>query len=353
MAKLDLEAQEVNARILYWGIDGAGKRTSLQGVFRKLRPDHRGEMREVPTRFDPSSTYTVLPIELGDVGGTRTRIEIVSVPGGPEHAPTRKQLLDQVDGVVWVVDTQPERLEENLASLEELAKSLADYGRSVQELPLVVQYNKCDLSEALHLEDLHRRIDLPDATVFESTATDGSGLLPALSTISKKVIRVLREQSRGQTRPPLSADGAPAPVAEPAPLAEPEPAPTPEPLAEVATAPVIELDPEDDLSADPLQSLEEAILSEDSHPEDRDEAGQETERAAWMLESEDWHHGPDLEPPLGARIGRALSIVSVGEATRADERSVRVPLVLGDEDGETSTLVLTLRLDPLVDESSG
>ena len=211
-----------------------------------------------------------------------------------------------------------------------------------------MQYNKCDLSETLQLEDLHRRIDLPGATVFESTATDGSGLLPALSTISKKVIRVLRDQSRGQTRPPLSADG-PVSSAAPEPAAPP---PAPEPLAEPAAPAPIELDSADDTATDPLQSLEEAILSEGSHP-DRDQAGQETERAAWMLESEDWQHGPDLEPPLGARIGHALTIVSVGEATRADERSVRVPLVLGDEDGETSTLVLTLRLDPLVDESSG
>jgi signal recognition particle receptor subunit beta len=127
----------VNARIVYWGIEGAGKRTSLAGVYRKLRPDHRGEMRDVPTRFDPSVSYTVLPIELGDVGGLRTRIELVAVPGAPEHAPTRKQLLDQVDGIVLVVDCQRERAEENLTSLEELAKALEDYARSIDEIPLV------------------------------------------------------------------------------------------------------------------------------------------------------------------------------------------------------------------------
>jgi len=339
MAKLDPEAHEVNARILYWGIDGAGKRTCLAGVYRKLRPDHRGEMHEVPSRFDPSTFYTVLPIELGDLGGTRTRIEIVSVPGGAEHAPTRKQLLDQVDGVVFVVDTRRECMEENLNSLEELSKALEDYGRSLEELPLVVQYNKCDLSEPLDIEDLHRRLALPGVTVFESTASEGTGLLPALSTISKKVIRVLRESSRSVPRTPLVADAPPAP--EPLAAAPPAPEPEPEPL-DAGPAPT---------EIDTSQAMEEAILAEAAHP-DRDAVGSEAERAAWMLESDDWEHGADLEAPLGARISPALSIVSVGEATRADDRSVRVPLVLGDDDGETSTLVLTVRLDPLIDEGS-
>ena len=350
MAKLDLEAHEVNARILYWGIDGAGKTTSLRGVYRKLRPDHRGEMREVPTRFDPSTAYTVLPIELGEVGGTRTRIEIVSVPGGPEHAPTRKQLLDQVDGVVLVADTRRECLEDNLASLEELSKALEDYGRSLDDLPLVIQYNKCDLSDPLQIEDLHRRLDLPGATVFESTATEGTGLLPALSTISKKVIRALREQSRSVPRTPLGVEPgeAAAPVG-PAPASPAPVSPFSEP--ELATG---SFDPEPASATVPEHearvAMEEAILAEAEHPES-DAAGLETERAAWMLEQDSWHGGPDLEAPLGARISRSLSIVSVGQASRADERSVRIPLVLGDEDGETSSLLLTVRLDPLVDES--
>ena len=148
MAKVSGGGDEVNARIVYWGIEGAGKRTSLEGVYRKLRPDHRGEMREVPTRFDPSVSYTVLPIELGDLGGLRTRIELVAVPGAPEHAPTRKQLLDQVDGIVFVVDCRRERAEENLTSLEELTKALEDYARSIDEIPFVVQYNKRDLADA-------------------------------------------------------------------------------------------------------------------------------------------------------------------------------------------------------------
>jgi signal recognition particle receptor subunit beta len=312
----------VNARIVYWGIEGAGKRTSLAGVYRKLRPDHRGEMREVPTRFDPSVSYTVLPIELGDVGGLRTRIELVAVPGAPEHAPTRKQLLDQVDGIVLVVDCQRERAEENLTGLEELAKALEDYARSIDEIPLVVQYNKRDLADAYSAEELHRRLGLAGATVFEAVATEGTGLLQALSTISKKVIRVLREES-------LSA-------ARRTPLA-PEPGPEPEPIARPLPS--------------PQEAMEEAILAESDHP-DHAEIETESHAAASALSDESWLHAPDaLAPSAGVRIGPSLSIVSVGEATRADERSVKIPLVLGDDEGGTSTVVLTVRIDPLIGES--
>jgi signal recognition particle receptor subunit beta len=334
MAKVSQEGAEVNARIVYWGIEGAGKRTSLAGVYRKLRPDHRGEMRDVPTRFDPSVSYTVLPIELGDVSGMRTRIELVAVPGGSEHAPTRKQLLDQVDGIVLVVDCQRERIEENLTSLEELAKALEDYARSIDEIPLVVQYNKRDLADAYSTEELHRRLGLAGATVFEAVATQGTGLLQALSTISKKVIRTLREESIGAGRTPL-APPAPA-VAEV--VVEPEPEPLPPPPAPA-------------LRASPSRAMEEAILRESEHP-DGLAIERESSQAAALMQDEPWLHEPEaLDGPAGARIGPSLTIVSVGEATRADERSVRIPLVLGDDEGGTSTVVLTLRIDPLVGES--
>jgi mutual gliding-motility protein MglA len=331
MAKVSPESAEVNARILYWGIAGAGKKTSLENVVSKLRPDHRGEMRRVATPLDPSVSYTVLPIELGEIGGVRTRIEMVAVPGAPEQAPTRKQLLDQVDGIVFVVDAQRDRIQENLACLEELRKSLADYARSIEHIPLVIQYNKRDLSDPYVLEELHRRLALPAATVFEAVATNGTGLLQTLSTISKKVIRTLREQrlepandaAAGQP-PELAAPVAAAPVHEPAPLqAE---APTPE------------------------SSMEAAILAEAEHP-DADEIETESRAAAAMLD-QPWQHAVDeIGPSRGARIDARFSIVSVGEATRADERSVRIPLIFGDGDGETSTVVLTIRLDPLMDKA--
>lgn len=341
MAKIVGEAAEVNARIVYWGIEGAGKRTSLQQVAAKLRPDHRGELTETPTRFDPSVGYTVLPIELGDIAGTRTRIELVAVPGGAEQGPTRKQLLDAVDGIVLVIDAQDDRIEENAAIVDELRKSLHDYARRLEDLPLVVQYNKRDLCDAYVIDELHRRMNLGGATVFETVATESTGVLQSLSTISKKVIRALREESIGphQAMSPLTSEAPPA--------APPEPPPTPPSLA-AETVEFAALEDEPELS--PTAQLEEAILAEAEALDAGADAGSDAARA---LLDQPWHEqGDALEPPLGARITGDLSIVSVGQATRADERSVRVPIVLGDAEGETSTVVLTLRIDPLVDESA-
>ena len=115
MAKVSREATEVRARIVYWGIEGAGKTENLRAAFAKLRPDHRGDLREVRSRLDPSASYEVLPIALGEVAGIRTQIEMVAVPGRPDQMPMRKQLLDQVDGVVFVADAHA-GLEDNLAS---------------------------------------------------------------------------------------------------------------------------------------------------------------------------------------------------------------------------------------------
>jgi signal recognition particle receptor subunit beta len=339
MAKVIPEAAQVNARILYWGVDGAGKRTILEKVAAKLRPDHRGELTEVPTRFDPSESYCVLPIELGEIGGTRTRIELVAVPGSFEQAPTRKQLLDQVDGVVLVLDSQESRIEQNAALLEELHKGLSDYARRLDELPLIVQYNKRDLSNAYVIDELHRRLGLGAATVFETVATEGAGVLQALSTISKKVIRALREQSIGSHReatplvPPRSQRPAP-PVPEPAAAPEP-PAPPPVFVAE---------EPDPVLETDPVEQLESAILSEGAGD---GEADAQLEAAQSLLE-DSWQGAPAAARP-GARLAADLAIVSVGQAQAVGERAVRLPLVLGDGDGATSTLMLTIQLDPLLD----
>jgi hypothetical protein len=209
----------VNARIVYWGAEGAGKRTNLRVIHAKLRPDHRGELRSMPTRLDPTVTYTTLPIELGEVSGVRTRLQIVAVPGEREHAPTRKQLLDRTDGVVLVLDARREKLAENLASFEELKSALVAYGRRIDEMPLVVQYNKRDAADPYALEDLHRKLALRGVAAFEAVAKDGTGVLQTLTTISKRVIRSLREHAPQPAATPASA-ARPA-AARAAPAAEP------------------------------------------------------------------------------------------------------------------------------------
>jgi signal recognition particle receptor subunit beta len=318
MPKANLDGGEVNARIVYWGPEGSGKSTNLHSAFAKLRPDHRGEIKQLPTRIDPTVGYEVLPITLGEIAGVRTQLELVAVPGGLEQTPTRKQLLDQVAGVVLVMDSRAECAEANLASLRELRQDLAAYGRSLEALPLVVQYNKRDLADPYAIEDLHRRLGLGNLPVFEAVATQGTGVLQTLSTISKRVIRSLREQE--------------TPLAPPAARALPEPAPPTPPT--------------------PTERMEQALLAETELPEASAEAV--LARGTDELLAPSWDDpAGEIERSSGARIGPDLTIVSVGEAVRTGDRELRLPLVLGDADGRTSTVVLTLRLDSLQEPGHG
>jgi len=194
MAKVSREASEVNARIVYWGIEGAGKTTNLKAAYEKLRPDHRREMKEVPTRLDPTLSYESLPITLGDIAGVRTQTEMIAVPGRSDAAPTRKQLLDQVDGVVLVVDSRGDQMEANARSYQELRNSLAAYGRSLGDVPMVVQYNKRDLGDPFALEKLHRDLKLGSTPVFEAVATRGVGVFDTLKAVIKLVLADLRKR---------------------------------------------------------------------------------------------------------------------------------------------------------------
>ncbi len=363
---------EVHARIVYWGIPEAGKSTNLGKLYEKLKPDHRGDLKRVPTRLDPSVSYEILPIELGEISGVRTQIEVVAPPGSPEHAPTRKQLLDQVDGVVLVVDSRKERFDDNLESFRELGEALASYGRSFDDVPVVVQFNKSDLADVGVLEELHRQLQLTGAAVFESVATEGRGVLETLTTISKRVIRVLRERgSGGAAAPPVRPESAPepsVPLAEPEPIlaepleAEPEPM-LAEPLEaepEPMLAEPLEAEPEPML-AEPIAAesvlpsrtaaLEEAILLEDGHPEGEEIAATALEAEAVLDASWSEVASTELEGEGPLRLGADLSIFSVGKATKLDDRTVRVPLLLGDPDGATLRVALTLKLDMFSDET--
>lgn len=323
MAKVSRDAAAVRARIVYWGIQGSGKSTNLRSAYSKLRPDHRGEIREEPSRLDPSVSYEVLPISLGEIAGMRTQIEMLSVPGGNDQAPMRKQLLDQVDGIVVVVDGTAS-IEDNTAAIDELRQALAAYGRRLDAMPVVLQYNKRDIADPYAMDDIHRKINLGDAPVFEAVATEGTGVLQTLSTISKRVIRSLREEGIGG-RPPQTADAAP------------RPAPAAPPRREPASS---------------VERMEEAILSEGASLE-TDALDTAANDARTLLDSPIPSLGGEIARPDGARLGSDLSIVSVGEAKRAGDRSVRLPLVLGDGEGGTSTVVLTIQLDALVEEDSG
>jgi signal recognition particle receptor subunit beta len=330
----------VNARIVYWGISGAGKRTNLRVIHAKLRPDHRGELRELPTRLDPTVSYALLPIELGEVSGVRTRIQVLTAPSGAEQAPTRKQLLDRADGIVFVADAQRERLSENLACFDELRAALAAYGRPLEQVPLVIQYNKRDLTDPYALEELHRKLGMRGVAAFEAVARDGSAVLQTLTTISKRVIRHRREESARESLAPAPGPIPPAPppgttqlllrATEPEPLAAPPPEPEPEPGHG--------LDP-DLLRAEPEPALEPggglAAAFEPSF-----------EQAAELAEPEPAFE-PAAAPPSPASLFAAKGL---GVPASVDSQTLAVPLRLRDATGRVRQLTLRIRIESIEEE---
>ena len=372
---------DVNARILLWGLEGSGKTTTLETIHAKLREDLRGDLRREATRLDPTVFFESLSITLGEVGGVGTQLELIAVPGASNQVMTRKQLLDEVDGIVLVLDCSPGRIEDNFESIAELRASLEAYGRTLDTFPVVLQYNKRDIADPFAIEDLHRRISLEQCAVFESIATTGHGILPTLTTISKHVVRARRGASQ-EIDPAVAAAAAAVGAATPAAPIDP-PSPPTEALATPAEdLEVPELTPLEmgEVLGDPIEGeLADEMLEAVSIAEDEPDASvleaeafeaistAELFESAILAEGEQedfqtlgaieidlanddmdvWSATDEqVEKPTNS-LGE-LRIVSAGRATVEADGGVRLPLVLGDESGASRSVVLSLRLDSLI-----
>lgn len=195
MAILDSKRKEINAKIVYYGPALSGKTTNIQYIHKKLRSDHRGKLMTLATQGDRTLFFDFLPVELGVIRGLKVRLQIYTVPGQVFYNATRKLVLKNVDGIVFIVDSQKKMLPENLESLKNLEENLRDYHQDLKEIPFVFQYNKRDLPETSSLEELQSALNRHGAPSFESIASQGEGVLPCLTTISKRVINKLKSTS--------------------------------------------------------------------------------------------------------------------------------------------------------------
>lgn len=204
MGTADRDAHEIHGKVVYWGPTGAGKSANLQFIHRKLKKEHRGELTK-QTASDGKTTYDVLPVSLGAVRGYKTSIQISTVPGSPQAAALRKELIQNVDGIVFVADLRPDRHDATLASAAELRRHLSAQGRKIEDVPLVLQYNRRDLVDENAVERLHRKLGIKGAC-FEAVAKEGTGVLQTLTTLSKLVLAELRkaldEASAARVTPP-------------------------------------------------------------------------------------------------------------------------------------------------------
>jgi signal recognition particle receptor subunit beta len=222
MVQINFGERQVNAKIVYYGPGMSGKTTNLEIVYQKAPPTNRGELTSISTDGDRTLFFDFMPLDLGTVAGLKTSFQIYTVPGQVYYNSTRKLVLQGVDGVVFVADSSASMVEENLESLRNLEQNLAEYGKSLEDVPFVIQYNKRDLPDALPVEELERLLNPHGVPSFEAVANTGHGVFPTLKALAAVVIQSIHAGARGPAAPTAVAPapapvpvmaGAPAPVA--------------------------------------------------------------------------------------------------------------------------------------------
>ncbi len=236
MAIFNYAAREMTAKIVYYGPGLSGKTTSIQYIHTKISPKNKGKLVSLATETDRTLFFDFFPVEFGQIGGFKVKFNFYTVPGQVFYNTTRKLVLKGADGVVFVADSQPGMMEQNLESLENLKENLKAHGVDWETAPFCIQYNKRDMPGALSVEEMRARLNPRGVPDFETSATTGMGIMEAMKTTCKLVLEdIQHKQKRGPERQGAAPE---APAARPAKAPEQQPAPSPAaPAAASPTAP--------------------------------------------------------------------------------------------------------------------
>jgi signal recognition particle receptor subunit beta len=229
MASINYAIREISVKIVYYGPGLSGKTTNLQVIHRKIPVDYRSDMVSLATETDRTLFFDFLPLDLGKIKGFSTKFQLYTVPGQVYYNATRKLVLRGVDGVVFVVDSAADKLQENLESFQNLQDNLAEYGYQQGSIPVIIQYNKRDLPNAMPMDKLDKLINKFGYPWSESIANQGKGVFESLKIMGKIVIDTLNKkysrpsfaqpQESGAERYRQPAAPQPAPFQAPAPKA--------------------------------------------------------------------------------------------------------------------------------------
>lgn len=245
MVFFNYATMQMAAKIVYYGPGLCGKTTNLHHIYTKTSPQSRGEMVSLETETDRTLFFDLLPIDVGVIGGFKTRLQLYTVPGQVFYNTTRKLVLKGVDGIVFVADSQTAMLDANAESLRNLRENLAEIGLDLDEIPTVLQLNKRDLPNIAAVETMLDVLD-PQRRFehVESVASAGAGVFETLKMISKLTLRTLRRRMTGdepaRPAPPARVaqfrvqENAPSPARTLTATPTPTPAPTPSPTPAIA-----------------------------------------------------------------------------------------------------------------------
>jgi mutual gliding-motility protein MglA len=190
---INYSSREINCKIVYYGPGLCGKTTNLQYIYRRTNPDQKGKLISLATETERTLFFDFLPLALGDIKGFKIRFHLYTVPGQVFYAASRKLILKGVDGVVFVADSQLERMESNIESLEDLKINLAEQGYELEKLPYTIQYNKRDLPTVVPVEEMDKLLNTRKVAWFEGVAVTGKGVFETLKSVAKQVLFELKK----------------------------------------------------------------------------------------------------------------------------------------------------------------
>lgn len=193
MSFINYSSREINCKIVYYGPGLCGKTTNLQYIYRKTNPNQKGKLISLATETERTLFFDFLPLALGDIKGFKVRFHLYTVPGQVFYAASRKLILKGVDGVVFVADSQIERLEANMESLEDLRINLAEQGYELDKLPFTVQYNKRDLPNVAPVDQMNAILNPNGIQHYEAVAMTGQGVFETLKSVAKQVLFELKK----------------------------------------------------------------------------------------------------------------------------------------------------------------
>lgn len=184
--------KELHLKLVYYGPGLGGKTTNLEYIHGQTKPSNRGKLISLKTEAERTLFFDLLPVDLGNYRGYRVRIHLCTVPGQIALDSTRQLVLRHVDGVVFVVDSQETRIEANVDSIRNLEINLRKQGDDPDVMPLVVQYNKRDLPNAMSVDELRRELNVPRGVrEFEASAVRGDGVFPTFKAITMECLKLV------------------------------------------------------------------------------------------------------------------------------------------------------------------
>ena len=193
MSFINFAAREINCKIVYYGPGLGGKTTNLQWIFERTGEQQKGKMISLATETERTLFFDFLPLDLGTVRGFKTRIHLYTVPGQVFYDASRKLILRGVDGVVFVADSQEERMDANVEALENLQENLKEHSYDFNRIPYVLQLNKRDLPNAMPADTLKKELLKKEEPVIEAVAFQGVGVFETLKSVAKLVLVELKQ----------------------------------------------------------------------------------------------------------------------------------------------------------------